>query len=366
MLAAAPVAAVCEPSGAFDVATHDEVPGAIILWDSVGSLWESPDDTQSWYLTDRLPLGAARSADEVCLGDGRCLRIAGDGLGIERSTAGGWEPLWAYPSERLDFLERQTPGPCGEGHGRLGLEALVGGPSGSRFDVLVAAGSDGLFGIEGDDVTTGLYGTSASLSASIPDIYLAPEVVGVLLVGLGLGLWLNLFRGGEDARTLALVMAVTSIGAVTVVVLPRVGQRGFEFVLGAAAVVGVGLWLLSRRRHFDVAEVIVGIVWAVGAGFVPQAMHASHEAVVFAYTLGGVSSILLLGSWWAGRERAGARGSSGLWVLAVSAAGVGLGAYLAWAGSLIESKQVADAIAVSAVVGSLVWAVSASRGLERQ
>jgi hypothetical protein len=358
LLGASPARAVCEPSGAFDTATHDVVPGAIIVWDSVGTLHESVDDAVSWYPTDRLPLGSERSSDEVCLDDGRCFRIRADRLGVEQGSDGAWSTAWAYPEGRTDFLERQLPGPCGEGHATLGLEALIAGPDGSQHELLVAAGPDGLVSLGADGWTGGWFGPSASIDAPATEIYLAPEAAGIVLAALALGLWLSMWRGGEDARTQAAVMAITSAAGAGWVLLAAAGNRSFEWVLAVGVVAGVALWLVARRMPVDAAEVIVGSVWGLGVAFGLRTVITAHEAIVFAYTLGGIAALLLVGAWWAGRERAAQRGPKRTWALVAVAALVAGAGYALWAASVIESKALVDAVAAAAGVGVVAWAMA--------
>jgi hypothetical protein len=357
---ASPALAVCQPSGAFDVATHEDVAGAIIVWDSIGNLHESADDAASWYPTDSLPLGSSRSATEVCLDDGRCFRIREDRLGIEQATDGSWSTAWAYPEGREQFLERQLPGPCGEGHATLGLEAIIAGPAGSSHDLLVAAGPDGLHSFGPDGWSDGWFGPSASLDARAGDIYLAPEAVAVGLGALALGLWLSMWRGRQDARTQAVVMAVTSATGAAWVLLAAFGNRSFGFVLVVGVIAAVALWIVARRRHVDVAEIVVGAVWGLGIAFALRTVITSHEAVVFAYSLGGFTVLLLVGAWWTGRERAVDRGPKRTWLAVLGAAAIASIGYLLWASSVLESKLLVDALAAAAGIGVLAWALAAS------
>jgi hypothetical protein len=74
--------------------------------------------------------------------------------------------------------------------------------------------------------------------------------------------------------------------------------------------------------------------------------------------LGGIATLLLVGAWWAGRERAAHRGPKRTWALVAVAALVAGAGYALWAASVIESKGLVDAVAAAAGVGVLAWAMA--------
>ena len=79
VLALPQVAAICVPSGAWEVAATPD--GNLIIFDSARNLFRSDDDGATWYATDSLPLESSRMGSEACL-DGRCFRIRADRLGV--------------------------------------------------------------------------------------------------------------------------------------------------------------------------------------------------------------------------------------------------------------------------------------------
>lgn len=357
---AAPAAAVCEPSGAYDVATHDEVPGAIIVWDSSGGLNESADDGRSWYPTNRLPLGSLRSSTEVCV-DGACYRVRADGLGIERQDGDVWLDHWSYAPADLDFLERQLLGPCGEGFASLGLVTLIAAPEGSAHDVLVAAGADGLWAIDDTGlVTQGIFGTAADPAAPASSVYLTPERVGIGAAAVALGTLLLFWTG--PAREQAVVAALLGLAALPWVVLPQGGTQAFYSAVAVTLVVGgVATWV-GRRLGADIAEFMIGAFWAIGFAVAFGAVFGGAEGRIYAYVPALLGGGVMLLSLWASRDRGGGLGSLRAVVPVLVGALLAIGVYQSWAMRLIGPKVVADALAVTTLAVATWWGARSGRG----
>ncbi len=353
LLLSAPAAALCEPSGAFDVATHEELPGAIIVWDSSRGLYESVDDGASWYPTNRLPLGSERSSTEVCIGDD-CYRVRADGLGLERQVASGWETHWEYEASDVAFLERQLPGYCGEGHAQLGLSTLIAAPEGSTHTVLVAAGADGLWSIDADGVVTkGVFGAPADPQADPSSVYLTPERVGVGVGVVALGTLLLFWTG--PAKSQALVSGGLGLAALVWTLLPDFGVRSDVALIGLTVVVVVATVVLGRRADSDAAEFLIGLLWAFGLGAAVRSVLGAGEARLYSYVPAIVGAGLMALTVWASGDRAG---GSGPWrsVVPVAVGGlVALAIYQAWAMRVIEPKVVADALAAACVPLAAWW-----------
>ncbi|NND85535.1 MAG: hypothetical protein HKN46_10350, partial [Acidimicrobiia bacterium] len=177
VLALPQVAAICVPSGSWEVAATPD--GNLIIFDSGRNLFRSDDDGTSWYATDSLPLESARMGSEACVDD-RCFRIRGDRLGVEEQVDGAWVTAHEYPPDRIEFAARQLPGPCGDGHGWLGFTGVMAGPEDSQWALLVPAGADGLLGLSNDgEWVRGVYGTPASLGFAPADLDLLAEGVAI-------------------------------------------------------------------------------------------------------------------------------------------------------------------------------------------
>jgi hypothetical protein len=349
---AAPAAAICEPSGAYDVATHEELPGAIVVWDSTGGLHESVDDGASWYPTNRLPLGSLRASAEVCA-DGTCYRVRADALGIERLDGDAWIDHWAYDSSDVEFLERQLGGACGEGYATLGLAAMIEAPADSAHAVLVAAGPDGLWAIDDDgDVTQDVFGTAADPEAPASAVYLTPERVGVAVAAVALSSLLLFWTG--PAREQAIVAGLLGLAALPWVILPQSGNEAFYSAAAITVVIGAIAVLIGRRSGADIAEFMIGAFWAIGFAVAFGASFGAAEARIYSYVPALVGGGVMVLATWASRERGGGLGSFRSLLPVLVGALIGWGIYQLWAMRVIESKVVADALA-AVVLPIVAW-----------
>lgn len=351
------VAAICVPSGAWEVAATPD--GSLIIFDSARNLARSDDAGVTWYATDSLPLESTRMTQETCLHDGRCFRVGGDGLGIGELIDGEWVTSWAYPSDRIEFAGRQLPGPCGDGHGRIGLTGLIPGPAGSGWDLLVAAGADGLMGLSDDgEWVRGVYGTPASLEFEPVDLDLLPEAIAV---GFGAVLLILLF-GVLDFRRDTIKFLVAAGGwAATVVVFwvaQRSGTRSLVVLLAYSAIPFGAMLLACHRLHCDAAELFLGgfLGGAVGAGI--ASVGSSNDSSTWGVTLAAISGIVTVFAGFGVRGQLGRPSINPLRLLTVGSVAV-LSALVAfqpfrwWADGLAAAKGVVDLMALGiALVGA--------------
>lgn len=353
----APAAALCEPSGAYDVATHDEPPGAIVVWDSSRGLYESVDDGVTWQPTNRLPLGSERASDEVCA-DGECYRVRADRLGLERQVGDGWQTHWEYEPSDVAFLERQLPGFCGEGHAELGLSVLIAAPEGSSHAVLLAAGADGLWSIDAEGtVAKGLFGEPADPQADPSAVYLTPERVGVGVVAFALGTLLLFWTG--PAKSQAIVAGVLGLAALVWTLLPEFGLQSQTVLIILTGAIGISAVALVGRSDTDVAELFIGVFWAVGLGAAVRSVVGAGEARLYSYVPAIVGGMLMVLTIWASRDRSGGTGPWRVLVPVGVGGLVALGIYQLWAMRVIEPKVVADALVALCAVLTAWWGVRA-------
>jgi hypothetical protein len=356
------IAAICTGSGAWKVFSHES---GITIIDSTGTLYVSIDDGSTWTPTNRLPRERTRYADEVCLESGICYRIRSDRLGVEaQDVPGGWETVWAYPSDRVEYLARQLPGPCGEGHGRLGLIGLVPGPPDSRWRLLVAAGADGLLGLDqAGSWVPGVYGEPAVADAGLEAVYLLPELFAAGLVAFALVMTFGFYdRTRATGLYLGAAIGWTAAAAVWGTLLAQ-GVRSAAVLSAASLVPLIGLAIWCSRRACDVSEVVVGGFFGGSAAVTVAAVRIAHSDVSWAMTLSVIAGIGFLASSAAVRADTGSRPlTAALWPAMAAVLGLGaaasLTAYLPWVGGLIGPKWVADltALAIGAVfLGGAAW-----------
>ncbi len=351
LLAAPLVAAICVPSGAWEVAATPD--GSLIIFDSARGLSRSDDSGTSWYRTDSLPLESTRMGQESCLDDGRCFRVRDDRLGIEVSTGGDWTTAWEYPPDRVEFAARQLPGPCGDGHGWIELTGLMPGPPGGQWDLLVPAGADGLMGLTPDGTwVRGVFGTPASLGMEQADLDLLPEGIAV---GFGAVLLVLLFGVLDFRRDSARFLLSAAGWAATVVVwwaVHRTGTRSLGALVGFSAIPLVGMLAWCRRIRCDVAELFLGafLGGAVGAGI--AAVGSSADSATWGVTLAAIAGIVTVFSGFGVRSQLG-RPPVGLLrllavgVVAVVAAVAAFVPYRLWSEAAFAGKGTADALALA-------------------
>ncbi len=360
------IAAICVPSGAWEVAATPD--GSLIIFDSARNLARSDDSGATWYVTDSLPLQSTRMTSEACVTDGRCFRIRADGLAVEESSDGGWRTAWEYPADRVDFAARQLPGPCGDGHGRLGFTGLMPGPDGGGWDLLVPAGADGLMALARDGTwVRGVYGTPASLGFEPVDLDLLPEGIAI---GFGAVLLILLF-GVLDFRRDSTRFLVSAAGwAATIIVwwaVQRTGTRSLPALVGYSAIPFGAMAVGCRVMRCDVAEVFLGgfLGGAVGAGIV--AIGSSHDSTSWGITLAAIAGIVTVFSGFGVRGQLRRPSISPIRLLtvgsvAVVAALVAFQPFSLWADGVIAGKHTADALAAStgAVGMLLAWRLASS------
>lgn len=369
LLVAPLIAAICVPSGAWEVAATPD--GSLLIFDSSRSLARSDDSGQSWYATKSLPLQSTRMTEGTCLTDGRCFRVRTDGLGVEESIDGVWSTVWEYPADRVEFAARQLPGPCGDGHGWLGLTGMMAGLPDGPWDLLVPAGADGLMGLSRDGTwVRGVFGTPASLGFEPVDLDLLPEGVAV---GFG-ALLLVLLLGVLDFRRDSMRFLVSAAGwAVTVIVwwaANRTGTRSLVVLLGYSAIPFSAMLIRCRFMECDVAEVFLGgfLGAAVGSGI--AAVGSSHDSASWGVTLAAIAGIVTVFSGFGvrGQLRRPPINPLRLLVVGTLAIAAALGAFQPfrlWADAVIVDKTSADllAAAIGLVGVALAWKL---RPTERQ
>lgn len=355
------VAAICVPSGAWEVAATPD--GDLIVFDSTRNLFRSDDDGASWYATDSLPLESTRMGEESCLGDGRCFRVRPDRLGVEQLTDGAWSTAWEYPPDRIAFAERQLPGPCGDGHGWLGLTGTMPGPPGSQWALLVPAGADGMVGLSLDgEWVRGVYGTPSSLALAPADLDLLPEGVAI---GFLVVLMIILF-GVLDFRRDTLTYLAASVGWAGIVLtwwgLQASGVRSLTVLVLWSMIPLALLAGASRVLRMDVAEWFLGgfLGGAVGAGI--AAIGTSHDSTSWGVVLVAIAGLVAVFTAFGIRGHLGRPSVRPLRLLGVGLVTVG-GAALAWipferwAAAAIAEKAASDALAVGVgvVTAALAW-----------
>ncbi len=369
LLAAPLIAAICVPSGAWEVAATPD--GSLIIFDSARELARSDDSGDTWYLTDSLPLESTRMSRETCLDDGRCFRVRGDALGVEELVDETWTTAWEYPPDRVAFAGRQLPGPCGDGHGWLGLTGVMPGPDDGRWALLVPAGADGLMGLSHDGSwVRGVYGTPASLGFEPADLDLLPEGVAV---GFGAVVLLLLFGVLDFRRDSARFLAAAAGWAATVIVwwaVQRTGARSLPTLVGWASLPLAVMLIACRRMRCDVAEILLGgfLGGAVGAGVI--AVGSSHASTSWGITLAAIAGIVTTFSGFGVRgqlQRPPIRPLHLLVIgtLAALAAVVAFQPFRLWADGTIADKRSADAFAAVVAVAAVVAAWRLRRVIAR-
>ncbi len=355
------VAAICVPSGAWEVAATAD--GNLIIFDSGRNLFRSDDDGTSWYATDSLPLESTRMVAESCLDDGRCFRIRDDRLAVEEQVDGVWTTAWEYPPERVEFAERQLPGPCGDGHGWLGFTGMMAGPPGSQWDLLVPAGADGMLGLSSDGAwVRGVFGTPASLDFAPADLDLLAEGVAIGFLAV---LVVILF-GVLDFRRDTVKFLVSGAGWASIVLtwwgLQSTGVRSLSSLVLWSLVPFVLLVVAGRVLRMDAAEWFLGgfLGGSTGAGI--AAIGTSHDSTSWGVVLAAIAGLIAVFTSFGIRGHLNRPSVAPLRLLGVGLVAVG-GAAVAWvpfdnwAAATIVDKATADAIAVAVgvVAAGLAW-----------
>lgn len=344
------VAAICFGSGAWKVFTHAD--GFIII-DSTGALFGTTDDGDSWEPARSLPRERTKYSDEVCLDSGDCYRIRADRLGIEVGGDGSWTTSWEYPTGRVGYLARQLPGPCGDGHADLGLAGMAPTYEGSRWQLVVAAGADGVMGLDSDgEWVRDVYTVPAQEDAGLTDVYLVPELLTTALVLAGLAVVFGFHDRSEVARA-TLGAFVGFAGAAGVwIVAQNLGVRSVLglLLLAMLPLVGLGIW--CSGRYCDIAEVMVGGFLGVGAAVGGAAVEMSHADFSFGIVLTVIGLIVL------GAGGVAARDQIGRWPLAlldwlvlvailVVGAVLALAVYPLWVWGWIGPRLLADGLVLA-------------------
>jgi hypothetical protein len=360
------VAAFCQGSGAWKVFSFE---GGFTVIDSNSGVFETRDDGDTWSRVAGLPRPRTDQTDGLCLSDGDCFRIRADRLGIEHQAGDRWDTVWAYPEQRIDYLNRQLPGSCGEGYGSVGLEGLVPGPDGSRWAMLVSAGADGLMGVTHDGTwVQGIFGEPAQLDAAVSDLYLVPEI---LLVGFAVAAGVVIF-GFYDATPVSRFVLVAAI-ALSFMVSVWGFHRQFPwespmitFVLSLVPPSLLVVW--CRDRWCEMREMLVGGFIAAAVGLVWIAVSLGGDDLARGVIVWGLSLFPLVG---AGLIARGLVARPDRWrrgwlaaTLVIGGGGlVALMAYQWWAVGVVESKPVADLVAGVVVAAAYTVAWLLWRGL---
>ncbi len=355
------IAAICFGSGAWKIFTHAD--GFIII-DSTGALFGTTDDGSSWGPTRSLPRERTKFSDEVCLGSGDCYRIRADRLGIEVGGDDSWTTSWEYPPGRVGYLARQLPGPCGDGHADLGLAGMAPTFEGSRWQLVVAAGADGVMGLDHDgEWVRDLYTQPAREDAGLADVYLVPELLTTALVLAGIAIVFGFYDRSEVARA-TLGAFVGWAGAAGVWIFAQnLGVRSVFILLLLAMLPLVGLGIWCAGRYCDIAEIMVGGFLGVGVAVGGAAVEMSHGDFSFGIVLTVIGLIIL------GAGGVAARDQIGKWPLAlfdwlvlvavlVVGAVLALAVYPLWVWGWIGPRVLADGLVL---VIALVTVMAARR-----
>lgn len=350
------VAAICFGSGAHKVFTHAD--GFIIL-DSTGALFGTTDDGESWEPTRSLPRERTKYADEVCVDSG-CYRIRSDRLGIEAGSGDNWSTVWEYPAGRVSYLGRQLPGLCGDGHAEMGLIGMAPTYEGSRWEIVVAAGPDGVMGLDNSgDWVRDVYTEPASETAGLSDVYLVPELLATGLVLLGIAL----VFGYHDRSEVAGAILASSLGWGGVALMWHIGQGlGITstlalFGFSSLPLLALGGWCLNR--YCDLGEIMVGAFFGGAIAISMAGIEMSHGDFSFGIVLSIIGLIVLASATVAARDQIGNWPLALLdWLVIVALLVVGgllvLGVYSVWVWGWIESRLVADGLVFAVALGS-VW-----------
>ncbi|NNC39968.1 MAG: hypothetical protein HKN95_04670 [Acidimicrobiia bacterium] len=350
LLSLSNVAAICIGSGAWKVFTHAD--GFIIL-DSTGALFGTTDDGDTWEPTRSLPRERTKYADEVCLESGDCYRIRSDRLGIEIAESDSWSTVWEYRSGRVSYLARQLPGPCGDGHADLGLIGLAPTYEGSRWQLVVAAGPDGVMGLSQDgEWVRDVYTAPAQPDAGLADIYLVPELLTTALVLAGIAVVFGFHDRSEVSTATMGAFVAWAGGAAVWLVAQGLGIRSvfFLFLLSLLPLIGLAIW--CSGRYCDLAEIMVGGFLGAGAAVGGVAVEMSHGDFSFGIVLSVIGLIVLGAGGIAARDQIGKWPLTLLdWLVLVAVLVVGsvlaLAVYPLWVWGWIESRLLTDVIVVA-------------------
>ncbi|MDH5371359.1 MAG: hypothetical protein OEX97_00275 [Acidimicrobiia bacterium] len=357
LLALSNVAAICFGSGAWKVFTHED--GFIVI-DSTGALFGTTDDGDTWEPTRSLPRERTHYSDEVCLDSGECYRIRSDRLGIEVGQGESWVTSWEYPSGRASYLGRQLPGPCGDGHAELGLANMAPTYAGSRWQLVVAAGADGVLGLDRDGSwVRDVYTPPAREDAGLADVYLVPELLTTALVLVGIAVVFGFHDRSEVARATAGAF-VAWAGAVGVWIFAQnLGVRSafVLFLLALVPLIGLGFWCAGR--YCDLAEIMVGCFLGAGVAVGGVAVEMSHGDFSFGIVLTVIAAIVLGAGGIAARDQIGKWPLTLLdWLVLVVTLVVGallaLAVYPLWVWGWIGPRLWADGLVVL-IAFATVW-----------
>ncbi len=360
------VAAICFGSGAWKVFTHAD--GFIVI-DSTGVLYGTVDDGDTWEQVRTLPRERTKYADETCVASGECYRIRSDRLGIEVAAGDSWDTVWEYPAGRVSYLGRQLPGPCGDGHADLGLVGMAPTYEGSRWQLVVAAGADGVLGLDrGGDWHRDVYTTPSQTDAGLADVYLIPELLTTALVLFGLAVVFGYHDRSEVA--VAVLGATAGFGGAALVwfIAQSQGIRSVFFLLLLALVplALLGLWCLNR--YCDLSEIMVGAFFGAGIAVAIGGIEMSHGDFSFGIVLSVIGLIVVGAAGIAARDQIERWPLSLVdWLVVVAVLTVGgvvaLGVYPLWIWNRIGPRWLADLLTVT--VGVLTVAAARRIWLKR-
>ncbi len=356
------VAAICFGSGAWKVFTHAD--GFIVI-DSTGALFGTIDDGDTWEPVRSLPRERTKYADEVCLDSGECYRIRSDRLGIEVGEDESWTTSWEYPSGRVSYLARQLPGLCGDGHADLNLAGIAPTYEGSRWQLVVAAGPDGVMGLdEAGNWVRDVYTQPARDDAGLADVYLVPELLATALALVGIAVVFGFHDRSEVARA-TFASFVGWAGTVAVWHFAQgLGLRSAALLFLVALLPLIGLAIWCSGRYCDIAEILVGGFLGIGVAIGGAAVEMSHRDFSFGIVMTVIGLIVL------GSGAIAARDQIGKWPLTlfdwlvlvtilVVGALLALAVYPLWVWGWIGPRILADALALALALAS-VWV---ARGL---
>jgi hypothetical protein len=359
LLSLSNVAAICFGSGAWKVFTHAD--GFIIL-DSTGALFGTTDDGDSWEPTRSLPRERTKYADEVCLESGDCFRIRSDRLGIEIADGDSWSTTWEYQSGRVSNLGRQLPGPCGDGHADLDLKGMAPTYEGSRWQLVVAAGPDGVIGLSQDgEWIRDVYSEPAQNDAGLADVYLVPELLTTALVLVGIAVVFGFHDRSEVSTATMGAFVAWAGGAAVWFAAQSLGIRSvfYLFLLSLLPLIGLAIW--CSGRYCDLAEIMVGVFLGTGAAVGVVAVEMSHGDFSFGIVLSVIGLIILGAGGIAARDQIGKWPLTLLdWLVLVAVLVVGsvlaLAVYPLWVWGWIESRLLTDGIVLAIGLATVMTA----------
>jgi hypothetical protein len=235
---------------------------------------------------------------------------------------------------------------------------------GSRWQLVVAAGPDGVIGLDGaGNWVHDVYTQPAAADAGLADVYLVPELLATALTLAGVAVVFGFHDRSEVARATMGAFAGWGLAAGVWIFAQGLGVRSAFYLfllslLSLLPLMALGIW--CRGRYCDLAEIMVGAFLGAGAAVGAAAIEMSHGDFSFGIVLTVIGLIVLAAGGIAARDQIGKWPLTLFdWLVTVSVLVVGgvlaLAVYPMWVWGWIGPRVLADALVFAvALVG--VWA----------